>query len=265
MTVAPQGDPLCMRVDAGVSTNPGRKRSRNEDYPVSDEELGLFLVIDGMGGHARGDVASQLVGETVHDFIRDTAHDREKTWPFGFIPQVSYNWNRMTTAVTMADHQVARRINENEQLRGMGATMTGALIEGDRAVISHVGDCRTYLIRGGHIEQLTQDHSWVAEQVRNGSIDQREAKQHPLRNVVTRAVAGLEDHFQVDIRELPVVPGDRLLLCSDGLHGVTTDEELLEYVDRAAENPQAACDALIDLANERGAPDNVTVIIVRVS
>src|SRR5215831_5193807 len=113
-----------MRVDAGVKTNPGRKRSRNEDHPVSDTELGLFLVIDGMGGHARGDVASQLIGETVHSFIRDTAYDRDKTWPFGFLPQVSYNWNRMTTAVTMADQQVAQRINENDQLRGMGATMT---------------------------------------------------------------------------------------------------------------------------------------------
>src|SRR5262245_50667175 len=220
----PSGHVRLMRVDAGVNTNPGRKRSRNEDFPVSDAALGLFLVIDGMGWHARGDVASQLIGETVHTFIRDTATDRDKTWPFTFVPQASYNWNRMTAAVAIADRQVARKINEDEQLRGMGATMTGALIEGDTAVISHVGDCRTYLIRDGQIEQLTQDHSWVAEQVRNGSIDRGEAKRHPLRNVVTRAVAGLEDPLQVDVRELPVMAGDWLLLCSDGLHGITTDE-----------------------------------------
>lgn len=262
----PQGVPkYVMRVDAGVNSNPGRKRTRNEDLPVSDEALGLFLVIDGMGGHARGDVASQLIGETVHQFIKDTAGDRDKTWPFAFDPHVSYNWNRMTTAVTMADLQLARRISENDQLRGMGATMTGALIEGDKAVISHVGDCRTYLIRDGQIEQLTQDHSWVAEQVRNGSLDRLEAKRHPLRNVVTRAVAGLEENFQLDVRELPMQSGDHLLLCSDGLHGLTTDEELLEHVRRSDEDPQAACDALVALANERGAPDNVTVIIVRVS
>jgi len=253
-----------MRVDAGVNTNPGRKRSRNEDLPVSDAELGLFLVIDGMGGHARGDVASQLIGETVYQFIKDTADDREKTWPFAFDPHVSYNWNRMTTAVTMADSILAQRIHENEQLRGMGATMTGALIEGDSAVISHVGDCRTYLIRDGQIEQLTQDHSWVAEQVRNGSLDRLEAKRHPMRNVVTRAVAGLEENFRIDVRELPMQSGDRLLLCSDGLHGLTADEELLEYVNRSDSDPQAACDALVALANERGAPDNVTVIIVRI-
>jgi PPM family protein phosphatase len=254
-----------MHVEAGVNTNPGRKRTRNEDLPVSDAGLGLFLVIDGMGGHARGDVASQLIGETVHQFIRDTAGDKDKTWPFAFDPHVSFNWNRMTTAVTMADTQLARRISENDELRGMGATMTGALIEGDSAVISHVGDCRTYLIRGGHIEQLTQDHSWVAEQVRTGAIDRLEAKRHPMRNVVTRAVAGLEEHFQLDVRELPVLAGDRLLLCSDGLHGMTTDEELLEHVSRSDADPQAACDALVALANERGAPDNVTVIIIRVS
>ena len=217
-----------------------------------------------MGGHARGDVASQLIGETVYQFIKDTADDREKTWPFAFDPHVSYNWNRMTTAVTMADSLLARRIHENEQLRGMGETMTGALIEGNKAVISHVGDCRTYLIRDGQIEQLTQDHSWVAEQVRNGTLDRLEAKRHPMRNVVTRAVAGLEDNFRIDVRELPMQSGDYLLLCSDGLHGLTADEELLDYVNRSYADPQAACDALVALANERGAPDNVTVIIVRV-
>ncbi|HWW85345.1 MAG TPA: SpoIIE family protein phosphatase, partial [Vicinamibacterales bacterium] len=123
---------------------------------------------------------------------------------------------------------------------------------------------RTYLIRDGRIEQLTRDHSWVAEQVQNGLIDQVDAKHHPLRSVVTRAVSGVEDKLQVDVREMPLVSGDRLLLCSDGLHGLTTDEELLDYVNRYASAPQAACDALVALANERGAPDNVTVIIVHV-
>src|SRR4029450_8989949 len=122
---------------------------------------------------------------------------------------------RSTPAVTMRDLTLAGRISENDQLRGMGATMTGALIEGDKAVISHVGDCRTYLIRDGQIEQLTQDHSWVAEQVRNGSLDRLEAKRHPMRNVVTRAVAGLEENFQLDVRELPVQAGDQPLFCFD--------------------------------------------------
>jgi serine/threonine protein phosphatase PrpC len=253
-----------MRVDAGVTTNPGRKRTRNEDYPVSDQELGLFLVVDGMGGHARGDIASRLVGDAIHTFIRDTAYDRDRTWPTGFQHDLSYNSNRMTTAVKMADKELARRIDTDAELRGMGATMTGALIEGSRAVISHVGDCRTYLIRDGRIEQLTQDHSWIAEQVRTGVIDSEDAKHHPLRNVVTRAVAGLAD-FQVDLREVALKSGDRLILCSDGLHGLITDGELLEQVDRQGTDPQAACDTLVDLANERGAPDNVTVIVVRVS
>jgi serine/threonine protein phosphatase PrpC len=132
------------------------------------------------------------------------------------------------------------------------------------AVISNVGDVRTYLIRNGRIEQLTRDHSCVAEQVQSGLIDRSDAKHHPLRSVVTRAVSGAEDKLQVDVREVPPVSGDRLLLCSDGLHGLTTDEELLEHVNRYA-LAQEVCDALVALANERGGPDNVTVIVVRVS
>ncbi|HWW81952.1 MAG TPA: hypothetical protein VNZ26_00030, partial [Vicinamibacterales bacterium] len=110
-----------MLVESGVNSSAGQKRSRNEDFPVSDPEFGLFLVIDGMGGHARGDVASRVVAETIHKFITETAADREKTWPFEFDPQVSYNANRMKAAVAMADGQLARCISEDEQLRGMGA------------------------------------------------------------------------------------------------------------------------------------------------
>jgi protein phosphatase len=215
-----------------------------------------------MGGHARGDVASQIVGETIHKFVADTARDRGKTWPFEFDRQLSYNSNRIKAAVGMADLELARRISEEAQLRGMGATMAGALVDGDQAVVSNVGDCRIYLIRSGTIQQLTSDHSWVAEQVRNGLIEQRDARHHPLRNLVTRAVTGADEQVEADVREVPVQPTDQLLVCSDGLHGIATDEELLQQVSEHAGDPQAACDALVALANGRGAPDNVTVVIV---
>jgi protein phosphatase len=254
-----------MHVESGVSSSAGRKRTRNEDFHVSDNALGLFLVIDGMGGHARGDVASQIVGETIHKFIKDTANDRDKTWPFEFDPQLSFNANRMKAAVAMANQHLARRIHEDEQLRGMGATMAGALVDGDSAIVSNVGDCRTYLIRGGNITQLTADHSWVAEQVRSGLIQQGDARTHPLRNLVTRAVSGGDEPVDVDVHELPVQPKDQLLVCSDGLHGLLSDEEMLDEVKAHADDPQAACDSLVALANERGAPDNVTVVIVQVA
>jgi protein phosphatase len=254
-----------MATVSGVTSSAGRKRGRNEDVGVADNDLGLFLVVDGMGGHARGDVASQIVGESIRKFVADTARDRDKTWPFGFDPTVSFNVNRMRAAVGIANLHLAQRIQEDERLRGMGATMAGALVDGDRAVISNVGDCRTYLIRDGGIQQLTLDHSWVAEQVRNGLINAGDAKRHPLRNLVTRAVSGSEEHVDVDVREMPLQSNDLLLVCSDGLHGLLSDEDLLAQVTAHADAPQAACDAMVALANERGAPDNVTVVIVRVA
>jgi protein phosphatase len=250
---------------SGVSSSAGQKRSRNEDVGLADDNLGLFLVVDGMGGHTRGDVASRIVGDSIQKFVADTAHDHDKTWPFEFDPRVSYNVNRMRAAVGMANLHIARRIQEDEHLRGMGATMAGALVDGASAVISNVGDCRTYLIRDGAIQQLTSDHSWVAEQVRSGLIKAGDAKRHPLRNLVTRAVAGAEEQVDADVHEVPVQADDRFLVCSDGLHGLLSDEDLLEHVKAHGNDPQAACDALVALANERGAPDNVTVVIVQVA
>lgn len=254
-----------MRVESGVCSSAGQKRARNEDFGVANNDLGLFLVVDGMGGHAHGDVASQIVGETIQKFVADTAEYKNKTWPFEFDPHLSYNANRMKAAVGLANLHLAQRIQEDAELRGMGATVAGALLDGDSAVISNVGDCRTYLIRDGRIQQLTSDHSWVAEQVRSGLMKQVDARRHPLRNLVTRAVSGGEDRVEVDLHELPMRPNDRLLVCSDGLHGILSDEDLLECVAAHRGDPQSACDSMVALANERGAPDNVTVVVVQVS
>jgi PPM family protein phosphatase len=251
-----------MQVQSGALTDVGQKRKRNEDFLVSDDDLGLFVVIDGMGGHARGDVASRLIGEAIRAVVAETVHGSQKTWPFEFDPRLSYSANRMKIAVTVANSRLAQRVSEDEQLRGMGATMAGALIDGDTVVISHVGDCRTYLIRDRAIRQVTSDHSWVAEQVRNGLIDEADAKRHPLRNVVTRAISGAE-YLEVDVLELRLAAGDRLLLCSDGLHGLASDEDLLR--NTTAGGPQVACEALVAMANERGGPDNITAIVVAVS
>jgi protein phosphatase len=253
-----------VRVVSGATSSAGRKRARNEDYCVSDDQLGLYLVVDGMGGHAGGDVASEVVARAIHQFVATTG-DRDKTWPVEFEPALSYNGNRMKAAVRVANVQLGQRISEDDNLRGMGATMAGALVDGNRAVVSNLGDCRAYLIRGGSIQQLTSDHSWVAEQVRSGLISPQEARHHSLRNVVTRAVSGSEGQVNVDIRELSLEPGDRILVCSDGLHGLLTDEELMEQVNAFPDDPQAACDSLVAIANERGAPDNVTAVLVHVS
>lgn len=252
-----------MHVVAGASSSVGRKRSRNEDFHVADNALGLFVVVDGMGGHARGDVAAQVVGEAMRTFVAETTHDREKTWPFKFDPDLSYNANRLKAAVGVANAELARRVEEDASLRGMGATVAGLLVDGSHVVISNVGDCRAYLIRGGRIQQVTADHSWVAEQLRSGLIDQAEARRHPLRNIITRAVSG--EPLEVDTHEILVQAGDRLLLCSDGLHGLASDDDLLRQIDAHPNDPQSACDSLIEMADARGSPDNVTAILVVVT
>ncbi len=254
-----------MHVESGASSSAGRKRARNEDFQVADNALGLFLVVDGMGGHARGDVASRVIAETIHRFVAETARDHGLRWPCEPDPHLSYDANRLRAAVALANLELARRITEDDRLRGMGATMAGVLLSDARAVLSHVGDCRIYLIRGNSIQQLTLDHSWVAEQVRSGLIEANDAKRHPLRNLVTRAVSGADRRVDADTREVPLEPDDRLLVCSDGLHGLFDDDELLHVANAHAGDLQAACDSLVAQANERGAPDNVTVIVVRVN
>lgn len=253
-----------MHVESGASSSAGRKRARNEDFQVADNTLGLFLVVDGMGGHARGDVASRVIGETIHRFVADTARDASTPWPCDLDPRLSYDANRLRAAVALANLELARRITEDDQLRGMGATMAGVLISDGHAVVSNVGDCRIYLIRGTDIQQLTLDHSWVAEQVRSGLIEASDAKRHPLRNLVTRAVSGSERRADPDMREVPLESNDRLLVCSDGLHGLFDDDELLQVTNAHESDLQAACDSLVAQANERGAPDNVTVVVIRV-
>ncbi len=249
-----------MHIRYGALSDVGRKRSHNEDCCLADPDLGLFVVVDGMGGHAFGDVAAQVVAGKIRDFIARSTDD-EGTWAFPFDEHRSRAANRMKMAVVLANEEVARRIAAENQLRGMGATMSAVLVSNGRAAVSNVGDCRTYLVHDGVMRQISVDHSWVAEQVRNGVIGAEEARHHPWRNRVTRAVVGREG-LEVELSELALAPGDILLICSDGLHGQLTDEEILARVFAHRGDPEAACEALVATANERGAPDNVTVIIV---
>ncbi len=252
-----------MHIRYGALSDVGRKRSHNEDCLMADADLGLFVVVDGMGGHAFGDVAAKVVAGKIRDFIARSTDD-EATWALPFDDHLSRAANRMKMAVVLANDEVGRRIAAENQLRGMGATMSAVLMANGKAAVSNVGDCRTYLIRERAIRQISVDHSWVAEQVRNGVIAPEEARHHPWRNRVTRAVVGREG-LEVELSELQVTPGDGLLICSDGLHGQVADDEILATVLEHPGDPQAAADALVATANERGAPDNVSVIVVEVT
>jgi len=256
-----------LRLSWAVATHPGLKRESNEDAYASRPDLGLFVVADGMGGHAAGEVASKAAAETIEAFADDTrARDLNRTWPFPLEPHLSVDGNRLKAAFRLANRNVSERVATAQELRGMATTASAVLLSttpdgGASAAIGHVGDSRVYLCRAGQLRQLTDDHSWVGEQVRAGAMSDEDARRHPWRNVVTRAISGGADP-EVDVLEVGLEPGDRLLLCSDGLCGVVAAEVLAAI---ACDGPvESACNRLIDAANDAGGPDNITAILVQI-
>jgi protein phosphatase len=252
-----------MQLSFAATTDAGLVRANNEDCYVADPDLAFFVVADGMGGHSSGEIASSSVAEDVTAFIRETSRASENTWPFGLDPSLSALANRLQVAVRSANRRQAARVQHDASLDGSGATLVAALFGDDQVAISNVGDCRAYLARKGTFTQVTRDHSLVAEQVALGLIDSDEARRHPLRHVVTRAVSG-DAAMLVDIWELAVQSGDRLLLCSDGIHGVLTDPEVAEYILERRASLDRICATLVDAVRRRGAPDNATAVVVEV-
>jgi PPM family protein phosphatase len=249
-----------MDLKFGAATDPGRVRARNEDRFVADGDLRFFAVVDGMGGHAGGERASATIAEALMAFIRETAGDSDKT-PVGLDARLSVLANRLQVAIRSANRTLATRAQADAALEGGGATLAAVLFGRDRLAVSNVGDCRAYLLREGRLSQLTRDHSVVAEQVAKGLIDSEAARTHPLRHVVTRAVSG-QPGMAVDIVEMEARPGDRLVLCSDGIHGVLTDNEIATLVSSDSTPLDEVCRAVIDEANARGGPDNATTVVI---
>jgi protein phosphatase len=239
-------------IAAGM-TDVGRMRPTNQDQYLIDAGLGVYAVADGMGGHAAGEVAAGLAIEALARSMRESggAH----------APTVEHAVDRLTAALNAGNRRICETVIERTEWRGMGTTMVVLLRLGDRALIANVGDSRAYLFRDGALRQLTSDHSWVNEQVKLGLLDQRLAQRHPMRNIVTRAL-GNQAAVEVDVTEEQVLPGDMFILCSDGLNGMLTDEEIEEELAGHRAAPRAACRALIERANARGGADNITVIVL---
>jgi protein phosphatase len=235
-------------------------RKHNEDRLCADPDTGLFLVVDGVGGQNAGQVAAQIVRDCILEFVRETKDDDDKTWPFGIDPALSPAGNRLRAAILVANRNVAQRLEEDESLTGMAATMAGALIGTTHAVVGNVGDARAYLLRRDKLLQVTLDHSWVAEQVRAGTLDATAARAHPMRNLVTRAVSG-DPQLNIDIVEFEIRNGDVLILCSDGLHSMVTDDEICRILVSSLPDADAASHRLVEAANANGGKDNVTVVI----
>jgi serine/threonine protein phosphatase PrpC len=224
-------------------TDPGRRRRQNEDAFV--REPPLFAVADGMGGAQAGEIASRLAAAALRQPGGDAAADGR---------------DRVVTLVEEANRRVYERASEDEAVSGMGTTMTVALVEDDSVWIGHVGDSRAYLIRDGALEQLTEDHSLVAELVRSGKLSPEEAEVHPQRSVITRAL-GTEADVDVDAFSVRPRPGDLFMLCSDGLTSMVADDELLAIVERTRHDLDRTARALVEEANRGGGEDNITVVL----
>lgn len=238
------------QIETASLTDVGRQRSNNQDHygeAVAPGGARLLIVADGMGGHAGGATASRMAVDAVQRAVAGA-------------PEASGEVLR--DALEHANHEVHQEALRNAQLAGMGTTGVALLFAGEgRGWVAHVGDSRAYRLRDGEIRQITDDHSLVAELQRRGVISEEEAMVHPRRNEVLRSL-GVEPEVTVDVVDLEVRPGDQFLLCSDGLSGVVRDEEIADVLRR--EPPEQAVRTLVDLANERGGPDNVTVQIARV-
>ena len=252
-----------LKISSAVLSDPGLRREENEDSYCVRADLGLYLVADGMGGHAAGEVASKLAVETIETFVRDTQHaDVNTTWPFPYDPELTLDGNRLKAAFRLANRRIAAAMEGNETLRGMATTAVAVLAWKGTPVVAHVGDSRIYLWRSGQLGQVTEDHSWVSEQVRAGVLSETDARRHPWRNVVTRALSGGDDP-EVDVRAIELEAGDCLILCSDGLSGVVPPE-LFAQILKKSTDLEETCRALVDAANSAGGPDNITVAMLKV-
>ena len=237
----------------------GPVRQTNEDSYLAEDALGLLIVADGMGGHAAGEVASGLAVEAVAGFMRRTDGDTEFSWPYGIDPTLSLQANRLRTAIHLANRRVFRAAESHDDYLGMGTTIVAVLAWGNRAAIAHVGDSRVYLATASGLVQVTRDDSWAATVLGNGRDDAHAVAAHPMRHVLTN-VLGARPEALVHVQERAVASGERLLLCSDGLHGVVDDETIRQVLARER-GAEGAAAALVRTALERGTRDNVTVIV----
>jgi serine/threonine protein phosphatase PrpC len=243
-------------------TDVGRRRVSNEDAYGFDDELGLYVVADGMGGHAAGEVASREAVDTVLAMVRrerEAVRALEVETP---APDAVRRVQRVIESAIQAATYMVFAIAENEpEQRGMGTTLSTLLLAGDIGITGQVGDSRVYKVRGGQVTRLTEDHTLVAWQVKQGIISPAEAERSPHKNVITRAV-GSRDYVQVDTHVVDTQPGDSFLLCSDGLHGYLEDHEIPAIVDLG---PAVAARHFVELANKRGGRDNITAIVIELA
>jgi len=286
-----------LKFTAADKTDVGKQRDQNEDYAYKrvesseDGDRGLFIVADGMGGYKAGEVASKLAIETISkelDFFFKPLHDQptiklekadldpekankntstsaqQKTQKFPETVAAPLIGNQLEVAIQQANKAIVSYGEKKPSARGLGSTVTAALLQNNQAYVANVGDSRTYLLRGTEFGPVTRDHSLVARLVESKQITPEEVYTHPQRNLVYRSLGAGHKHVEVDIFHVPLQPGDKLLLCSDGLWEMIRRQDLLDILSEHG-SPQEICDKLINLANANGGEDNISAIVVHVS
>ncbi len=247
-----------MRIRYAAKTDPGLKRNHNEDYFSLIEDEQLFLVADGMGGHACGEVASKMAADVIREFFVRSKDD-DSTWPFKMDRQLTYLENRLVVGIKLANQRIFEAASRDLRLKGMGTTVVIGQIAADRFYIAHVGDSRCYRVRNGDIKQMTRDHS-LLEDYKDARPDMsdEEQKKFPHKNVITRAL-GMRDTVQVDVSTEDIRDGDLFLLCSDGLTGMVDEKRIREML-KTAPDLEGAVTSLVEAANHAGGTDNITVL-----
>ena len=254
-----------MKVRYAAGTHPGMKRSHNEDNYFLLAEENLYVVADGMGGHASGEVASQIAVETLANFYIDTARDREITWPYKEDKSLVYDENRLVTGIKLANRRVYETAQSDPRYRGMGTTIVTLVIGQTGAFIGHVGDSRAYVVMPGEgIRQITEDHSLLNDYLKVHKLTPEEIEHFPHKNVIVRAL-GMKDAVAVDVQRIEPRPREVYVLCTDGLSGMVDAEGIRSAVVESGSDLEKACQALIARANANGGVDNVTVILVEFS
>jgi serine/threonine protein phosphatase PrpC len=249
------------RVRFAGKTDIGRVRAQNEDNVLVPKEMALAVVSDGMGGHASGEVASRITVETIDQYYRDTARSGPNTWPMK-LPNLEVERQRMAVAIQLANSNIFETAQADGAKKGMGCTVDAMYFSQGRFYIGHVGDSRVYRIRGGQIQALTEDHSFLNDFLRMKEMSSDEGINLPHKNVVVRAL-GLNEQVHVDVIHDEFKVGDLFLICSDGLSGMLTDPQMRE-ISTASNSLDNACNELIKSANDNGGNDNISAILIRV-
>jgi PPM family protein phosphatase len=252
---------VVFKLDSFGATDIGGRCQNNQDSLFFDDEIRLYVVADGMGGHNAGEVASRIAVEMISGFVRRSREQERMTWPYGIDPLISYNGNSLRTAIMLANKRIWKEAESQEEFTGMGTTVVTALADEETVTISSAGDSRIYRIRNGAIEQVTRDDTWVQSAVEKGILQKEQTRSHPLRNIITKAI-GAEQNIETPVADFPLQEKDLYLLCSDGLHGTLQDAQMLEIITSANDDLMKAVTSLIEAANAGGGRDNITALLL---